>query len=254
MRTLVTLGAAAALAVALAAMAHAGPAATDSNGNVSVLDVALSPPVAGSPTSRGGTKLTFHEFFGNRKGALLPRVTKTTIRLPPGTGSNGRLFPKCDLPDKPDEVGKDRCTKASRIGSGTVEVDARPTLEEPLVGKLVAHNGELRGGRPTLILLATVVVGGSEARGELDFEMRGSKLVSLVPPEGTPQGVFVITKVDAAIRATTILRRRGRRVRASLIETPRTCRRGTWRSSSTQAFEGGGRLTAFDTAPCLPAR
>jgi hypothetical protein len=254
MRTRVTLGVATVLAGGLVPGAHAGPAATDPNGNVSVLDVALSPPIAGSSARPVGATLTFHEFFGNRNGALLPRVTKTTIRLPPDTGSNGRLFPKCDLPDRPDEVGKDRCTRASRIGSGTVEVDAGPALEEPLAGKLAAYNGELRGGRPTLILLATVVVGGSAVRGELDFQMRGSTLVSLPPPEGTPEGLFVITKVDAAIRATTIVRRGGRRVRVSFIETPRVCRRGTWRSSSTQAFEGGGSLTAFDTAPCLPAR
>jgi hypothetical protein len=254
MRKLVTLGAATALAGALAAGAHAGPAATDPSGNVSVVDVALSPPIAGSAARPVGATLTFHEFFGNRNGAVLPRVTKTTIKLPPGTRSNARLFPNCDLPDQPDEVGKDRCTKASRIGSGTVEVDARPALGEPLAGKLAAYNGELRGGKPTLILLATVVVGGSEVGGELNFQMRGSTLVSLPPPEGTPEGLFVITKVDAVIRATTVARRGGRRVRVSFIETPRVCRRGRWRSSSTQNFEGGGSLTAFDTAPCLSAR
>jgi hypothetical protein len=98
-----------------------------------------------------------------------------------------------------------------------------------------------------------VVVGGNKVTGEVDFATRGSTLVSLPPPEGTPQGLFVITKVDAAIRATTIARRGGRRTRVSFIETPRVCRRGKWRSSSTQAFEGGGSLTAFDTAPCSPA-
>jgi hypothetical protein len=253
-RRLVTLGAATALVAGLAGGAHAGPAATDSDGNVSIVDIALSPPVASSPTRPVGATLTFHEFFGNRKGSLLPRVSKTTIRLPPGTRTNGRLFPKCDLPDNPDEVGRRRCTKRSRIGSGTLEVDARPTLEQPLGGKLAAYNGELRDGRPTLILLATVVVGGSPVRGELDFQVRGSTLVSLPLPAGTPQGLFVITKVNAAIRATTVVRRSGRRVRVNLIETPRICRRGTWRSSSTQAFEGGGSLTAFDTAACSPAR
>lgn len=253
MRKLVMLGSAAVLAAGLAAGAHAGPAATDSNGNVSVVDVELSPPVASTPARPVGATLTYHEFFGNRNGAVLPRVTKTTIKLPPGTRSNARLFRTCDLPDTPEEVGKSRCINASRVGSGTVEVDARPALAEPLGGKLAVYNGEPRGGKPTLILLATVVVGGNKVTGELDFATRGSTLVSLPPPEGTPQGLFVITKVDAAIRATTIARRGGRRTRVSFIETPRVCRRGTWRSSSTQAFEGGGSLTAFDTAPCSPA-
>jgi hypothetical protein len=251
MRKLVVLASAAVSAAGLAAGAHAGPAATDSNGNVSVVDVELSPPVASTPARPVGATLTFHEFFGNRNGAVLPRVTKTTIKLPPGTRTNARLFRTCDLPDTPEEVGKSRCINASRVGSGTVEVDARPALAEPLGGKLVAYNGEPRGGKP--ILLANVVVGGNKVTGELDFATRGSTLVSLPPPEGTPQGLFVITKVDAAIRATTIARRGGRRTQVSFVETPRVCRRGTWRSSSTQAFEGGGSLTAFDTAPCSPA-
>jgi len=253
-RKLVMLASAAVLAAGLAAGAHAGPAATDPNGNVSVVDVALSPPVASTPARPVGATLTFHEFFGNRNGAVLPRVTTTTIRLPPGTRSNARLFRTCDLPDTPEAFGKSRCSNASRVGSGTVEVDARPAIAEPLGGKLAAYNGEPRGGKPTLILLATVVVGGNEVTGELDFAVRGSTLVSLPPPEGTPRGLFVITKVDTTIRATTIVRRGGRRTRVSFIETPRICRRGTWRSTSTQVFEGGGSLTAFDTAPCSPAR
>jgi hypothetical protein len=253
-RKLVTLGAATASAAALAAGAHAGPAATDSEGNVSIVDIALSPPVASSLGRPVGATLTFHEFFGNRNGSLLPHVIKTTIRLPRGTRTNGRLFPKCDLPDNPDEVGKRRCSKRSRVGSGTLEVDARPALAQPLGGKLAAYNGELRDGRPTLILLATVVVGDSAVNGELDFQVRGSTLVSLPLPEGTPEGLFEITKVNAAIRASRVARRSGRRVRVNFVETPRICRRGTWRSSSTQAFEGGGSLTAFDTAACSPAR
>ena len=94
MRKLVTLGAVAAVGAGLAAGAHAGPAATDTDGNVSVLDVALSPPVAGSRANPVGATLTFHEFFGNRKGAVLPRVTKTTIRLPPGTAQQRPPLPE----------------------------------------------------------------------------------------------------------------------------------------------------------------
>jgi hypothetical protein len=145
---LVMLGSAAVLAAGLAAEAHAGPAATDSNGNVSVVEVELSPPVASTPARPVGATLTYHEFFGNRNGAVLPRVTKTTIKLPPGTRSNARLFRTCDLPDTPEEVGKSRCINASRVGSGTVEVDARPALAEPLGGKLAATTASLGAASP----------------------------------------------------------------------------------------------------------
>src|SRR3954467_3756466 len=94
-------GAVAAVAVALVSSAHAGPAATDRNGNVSVLDVALSPPVASSRRAPVGATLTFNEFFGNRNGARPPTVTKTAITLPADTRGNGRLFPKCPLPKTP---------------------------------------------------------------------------------------------------------------------------------------------------------
>jgi hypothetical protein len=238
----------------LISIAHAGPASTDSDGNVSVVDVALSPPVASSRRAPVGATLTFQEFFGNRKGAPLPRVTKTSLEFPAGTRNNGRLFAKCDLPDTPTELGKKRCSRASRIGTGTVEADARPTIEEPLSGKIVAYNGELRRGNPTVILLADVQVGGGKVTGELDFEMRGSTLVSLAPPEGTPEGLFVITGVDLSVGKTIRVRSGGRRVSASLITTPRTCRKGIWRTRATQTFEGGATLTAFDTSPCLPAR
>jgi hypothetical protein len=247
-------GAVPVVAVALVSSAHAGPAATDANGNVSVLDAALSPPVASSRGAPVGATLTFNEFFGNRNGAPLPRVTKTAIKLPTDTRDNGRLFPKCALPKKPSEVGSRRCTRGTRVGSGTVEADARPTIEQPLAGTLDAYNGELHKGNPTLVLLAQVTLGDSKVMGELDFEMRGSTLVSLEPPKGTPQGLFTITKVNAVAGRTVHVRRNGRRVRVSLFETPHTCRHGTWRSSSTQTFEGGGSLTAFDTAPCVSAR
>jgi hypothetical protein len=252
MLKLAILGGAAVSAAALVSVAHAGPAATDSNGNVSVVDVALSPPVAGRPGAPVGAALTFQEFFGNRNGAPLPRITGTTIALPPGTRNNGRLFSKCDLPDTPGEVGTKRCKPAARIGSGTVEADARPTIEQPLPGTIVAYNGELRDGNPTVILLADVTVGGSKVTGELDFEADGSTLKSLAPPQGTPEGLFTVTKVDVTVRKTIRVRRGGRQVRVSLIETPRKCRGGTWHSSETQTFEGGGSLTALDTAPCLP--
>jgi hypothetical protein len=254
MLKLASAGAATALAVALVSVAHAGPAATDPHGNVSVVDIALSPPVASSRGAPVGATLNFQEFFGNRNGARLPRVTRTTIRLPAGTREKGRFFPKCSLPSTPGELGSRRCSRASRVGSGTVEADARPTIEQPLAGKLVAYNGELRRGHPTLILLAEVRVGSGKVMGELDFEIRGSTLTSLEPPKGTPQGLFTITKVNAVVSRTIKVPRRGHRVRVSLIETPHACRHGTWRSSSTQTFEGGGSLTAFDTAPCLSSR
>jgi hypothetical protein len=253
MLKLASIGAAAAAAAVLVSAAHAGPAATDSNGNVSVVDIGLSPPLAGTRAKPVGAKVTFQEFFGNRNGQPLPRVTRTVIEVPKGTRNNGRLFAKCPLPRTPEELGSKRCKRAARIGSGTVEADARPTIEEPLVGDLTVYNGGLRHGNPTLVLLADVKLGTGKVSGELDFEMRGTKLTSIDPPKGTPQGLFTITKVDVVLGKTVRLRRGGKRVRVSLFETPTVCRRGTWRSSSTQTFEGGGHLTAHDTAPCVAA-
>src|SRR4051812_31485239 len=230
MSKLAVLGLVTIATAALAAGADAGPATTDSQGNVSTIDVGIAPPVSG----RRPARVTFQEFFGNRNGTKPPRALKTTITLTAGLRSNARLFAKCPLPATSSDVGKKRCKPSARVGGGTVEVDARPAVADPLPGTITAYNGTFRAGKPTLILLADVVVGGSTVTGELDFEFTGSKLTSLDAPQGTTPAPFTVTKVEMTVGRTIRVRRGGRRVRVSLLQTPPRCRGGLWHSSELQ--------------------
>jgi hypothetical protein len=139
-------------------------------------------------------------------------------------------------------VGVDRCKDSARVGRGTFEADPRPTLAERVSGKFVIYNGERRQGRTTLIFLAEAQVGGNAVKSEIDFEYVGSTLRSLQPPEGTPEGLFSLTKTDATIRA----RHRGK----SYVTAPSGCR-GWWHFRETVFFQGGGSITARDRVPCV---
>ena len=224
-------------AVSGPAAVRAGPATTQANGNFLMIDMDVTPPRANS-----GATLRYHAFFGNRKGAVSPREARSEIRLHRGFRLRGPVFPRCPLPRDPSEVGKSRCPRRARVGQGTFEADARPLLAGPVSGSFRIYNGQLRRGRPTLILLARAEVGGATVRSEVDYRYGGSTLRSLPPPAGAPTGLFSLTKVSLRIGA----KRRGR----SYVATPRRCR-GSWRFRETSFFEGGGSISARDTVSCV---
>jgi hypothetical protein len=128
------------------------------------------------------------------------------------------------------------------VGEGTFEADARPTLDEPVTGSFQIYNGERRRGRTTLIFLAEAEVGRATVRSEVDYRYVGSTLRTIPPPEGTPTGLFTLTKVSLKLGGKF----RGK----SYVRTPRGCA-GAWRFRETSFFEGGGSITARDAAPCV---
>ena len=234
----------------LAPAASAGPATVLPNGDFGVVDFDVSPPVAGAPSMTIG----YHAFFGNRNGERAP-TQSTVIRLPRGTRSNGPFFRQCPLPTTTAEVGTARCPSASRIGGGTFEADARPTLPEPVSGTIEAYNGTPNGDRPTVIFIAIAQVGGNTVRTELDLAFddsgRAPALVEIPPPEGTPTGLYSLTRVDVTIGKTIRQRVRGRRVVTGLLEPPATCRR-TWLFEEEVVLANGrGTIVARDRVPCV---
>jgi hypothetical protein len=202
-----------------------------------MIDVNVTPPRADS-----GATIRYHAFFGNRKGAVLPRETQNRIRLTKGFRLMGQAFPHCPLPRQASEFGADRCPQRAKVGEGTFEADARPALAEPVTGGIQVYNGERRRGRTTLILLAEAEVGSTTVRSEVDYEYGGSTLRSLPPPEGTATGLYSVTKVFLKIGA--------KRLGKSFVKTPRECH-GSWRFLETSFFEGGGSISARDTAACV---
>jgi hypothetical protein len=233
----------------LAPAAQAGPATVMPNGDFGVADFDVAPPVAGAPSMTLG----YHAFFGNRNGERLPDAESTTIHLPRGTRSNGPLFPQCPLPQTAAEVGSDRCKRQAKIGSGTFEADARPTVANPVLGKLTVYNGEQVAGTPTVIFHATTQLGGTAFKSELDFAVRNSggamELVTIPPPEGTPTGLFSVSRVDVRIGRT--IRVRNRPARVGVLQPPHVCRR-SWKFEEVEVLQGGrGTITARDDVPCV---
>jgi hypothetical protein len=224
-------------ALGAASVVQAGPASTDENGNFLMIDMDVTPPRAAS-----GATLRYHAFFGNRKGEVLPREVANRIRLARGFRLRGRAFPKCPLPRDSSEFGQDRCSQRTKVGEGTFEADARPVLSEPVTGTFEIFNGALHRGRPTLILIAEAQVGDSTVNSELNYEYVGSMLRTLPPPEGTPTGLFTVTRTSLRIGA----RHRG----TAYVRTPRRCR-GSWSFGEVVFFEGGGAINARDAVSCV---
>ena len=257
MRKLAVLAAAmtTALGGGLASVAAAGPPATDANGNFSVLDVDVFPPRAANPL---GVTIGFHLFSGNRlTGQRQPASQSVTLRFP-GFHENGVFFPKCPLPTTAQQVGSARCSRASQVGRGTAEADARPGVSGFIpVNNVRVFNGSPRGGNPTLFFLGTATIGAQTVHTEIDFVARpaggGFNLVLLPAPAGTPSGLFSLTRVDVTAGKTLVVRRGVGRLLVSLIVPPRTCPPAGWGFSVTNVFTTGASLTARDVQSCVRA-
>lgn len=238
----------------IAPSTQAGPATVNPNGDFGVVDFDVSPPVAGAESMT----IRYQAFFGNRNGERVPANQSTRIRLPRGSRSNGPFFPQCRLPRTAAEVGSQRCRSSARIGRGTFEADARPTVATPVTGTLEVFNGEPVADTPSVIFLATAQVGGSIVRSELDFALRTlngtPELVDIPPPEGTATGLFSVTRIDVIIGRTIRQRAGRRRITTGLLVPPRTCR-GTWRFEEIATLpDGRGTITARDDVPCVTRR
>lgn len=269
-RTTITRGAALAAALAVTAagavgVATAGPASTDANGNFAVLDVDVSPPQAGTKTLARGIGLTIHEFFGNSKnGSRSPYTGDAIIRLPRGMRANAAtMASRCPLPASTDQVGMEtRCPAAAKIGSGTGEADARPTIQEFLPATVNAYNGELHGGNPTLVLMITASAGTTPLHAEVDYEYTddpngpyGVKLATFKPVADANSTFLGIRKLDLNLpnKVVKVKGPKGKRVRVYYLEAPTKCSK-VWAFAQTTATPAAdASLTATDVVACVKA-
>lgn len=257
------IGAVVAVAVVGAvSVADAGPPARDLNGNFAVLDVDLSPPQASTTAKRRGVALDIHYFAGNDKnGARVPYDGDITLRLPKSMVSNAAQFPsKCPLPATTEELGDDsRCPVKSRVGQGSVELDARPGFQGVLGGAVTAYNGTANGSRPTLLLVIHAHMGDSEFRDEIDLEYSRDptgpferKFATIHPVADPSAGLAAIRTLDLTIPNQAVKRTvNGKKRRIHLFETPRTCKK-PWEFSLQVANEAGdASITASDSVGCV---
>jgi hypothetical protein len=255
MRMRKPLGLAATVAVlAGAASAFAGQAGTDANGNFIDLNVAVSPPVAGTPKAPRGVGVSFDSFTGNRiNGNVSPATSSIVVRFNKGFKDNGLQFPACKI----NPTALTKCPKATQIGTGRAEASIVGTNGAPpsfVQATLVAYNGKpLSGKAPTLIFVASV---NGRPATELDFTAKqqpsgpyGLAFSSIQFP-GAPASALSITKFSVTVPDQTVSRKvHGKRVKLHLIEAPTSCH-GSWKFAQTNTPSNGAPLTATDSQPC----
>ena len=257
MRKISALAAVAALCGALAAVANAGQPTIDSNGNVLMLDAQFNTPASSSNRTAQGAVLEMHHFYGNFRGNETPtEASNINFKLPKGTVVNNALFARCPLPTQETLGDETRCPPASKVGSGTVTVDARRSgVNDQLNGTVNVYNGAQRNGAYTVHIISTIPIPGvaNPIKAELDFEVRkGPQLVEFDTVMPTSNNAsFDITNLNLLVGKTVNGVIRGRRAKISYFVMPKTCTKKGWAFELGLARPTTGSMVAKDTAPCL---
>jgi hypothetical protein len=248
-KLLAAAGAVAAL-FGLATAAQAGaPVRTPNGKGFLVLQFKVSPPRAGA-----GVAAEFDSFGGNDVDGQVPPVNDQTriidVRLGKGFKVNGPAFVSCRRAD----IDRNRCPRASQIGTGTATADARPAVANRVPAKVTAFNGKTAAGRPAALLRAVANLNGQQVALVLVAEIKpaavgfGPRFVfdsgPLTSGAGPP---FGITQLHLNL-PDKVVRVRGRVVH--LLVAPPTCR-GAWLFEQVDTTYSGAKLIATDRVPCV---
>jgi hypothetical protein len=241
-----------------AGVALAGQAATNEKGDFIALNVAVSPPLAGTAKAPRGVGVSLDSFLGNRVNGNAPStIESVVVRFSKGFKWNGLRFPGCEINPTDFTV----CPKSTQVGTGTAEASiagaggAPPTF---VPARVVVYNGKpYQTKAPTLIFIAYL---NGDPAAELDFRVRqqargpyGLAFEGIDFPSTTP-APFTLTKFSVTIPDRTVTRRvRAKSVRFHLLEAPTTCR-GSWKFAQTNTFTDASPLTATHSQPCTRPR
>ena len=242
-----------------AGVALAGQGATNEQGDFIALDVAASPPVAGTAKAPRGVGVSLDSFLGNRINGNTPSTNDSVVvRFSKGFKQNGLRFPGCTINPTDFSV----CPKSTQVGTGTAEASiagangAPPTF---VPASVVVYNGKpYQTKAPTLIFIASL---NGQPAAELDFRVEqqptgpyGLAFDDIDFPSTTPPLPFTLTKFSVSIPDRTVTRRvRGKKVKFHLLEAPTTCRR-SWKFAQTNTFTNASPLTATASQPCTTRR
>jgi hypothetical protein len=233
MRGAKVAAAVATLAVALCVAVAAQGAVTQS------VDFTLKTSRADRKKERGGLTLRTVIRIADDTGAKPPPLTRTFLRFPKGGVLNARYFKKCKRSALVAK-GPSACPKASKIGNGTSQADARPILAS-VNARITLFNGELVSGDPTILIYARPEISSPiTIEGRLHQQRRspyGYVLDVAVPPIPTLPGQpnASVTFFDATTLDRTV-RRKHRRVH--YIEGPVLCSGTFFLLDGSLSYEG----------------
>jgi hypothetical protein len=226
-----------------AAVALAGEAGPSPSGQVQTLEVSQSPNKASSKRKKVGTKVKVVLTLRKADGSKASPTTRTIVNLPKGIGLHYRDFKICNKA-KLEAQGPKGCPSGTKVGTGSLEADARPVVAEPVKGTVTAFNGN---GQTLLLyvvpeLSSPLVIPGKLKGSKLDF------VVPLVPTlPGQPNAT--LTRFEVTVGGTVRKKKGGRKVKINYIDNPTSCSGGfSWKFDFT--YENGETLSPTDSAPC----
>lgn len=239
---------AAAIAVAIPAAALAGKTVVSGQQSLR-LQISLSPSRAGAR----GAVVQFHSLYLNPKhpGQQPPyNGNMTTFRGPKGLSFNTNATPRC-LESKALK-NANACPPAAKVGSGSVVVNARPTIKNLITGTVAVYNGDddkgyggFPKGSPELILDVKTSNGLNlpqflhvvKTRGGVP-ELKGQATKPSKP--GVAPGGYTLQKLDLTVGSPS----------KAYVTNPKTCN-GSWPFSLTLTnYFGQPSITATDSVKC----
>jgi hypothetical protein len=187
-----------------------------------------------------------------RTGERREVARRTELRAPKGLRFNHRAFPTCRIRVL-DRRGPAGCPRASRIGSGTSIVDARPLLPDFVrVSRVLVFNARTPQGRPALA--GWVKVFGFSLITVADVLPPGEGFgpgfaITLGSRPSSEEALFTFTAFE--LRFPKLSRTlNGKRV--NLFDAPKSCR-GSWVVQAVRTEYSGERQVATNSMPCVKA-
>jgi hypothetical protein len=217
------------------------------------LKVSLTPARAGAK----GAVLTFEQDYTNPKspGQQPPYNTKTiTVGFPKGLVVHPHAAPQCrESVAMNPKSGPAACPAKSKVGSGTVVVNARPSVPMLITGTITDFNAVDDGGQgghpkgsPEIILYIKTSVGLNTTDVFHLVKKNGSEILTGTssPPTkpGTQPGSITIQKLK--------LRVSGSSAQNPYVTNPPTCHKSWLFSLTTTNYFGQPSVTAHDAVKC----
>ena len=212
-----------------------------------------------TPARAGGRGVTLHfhsDYASTKPGGQQPPYNEKslTVREPKGMVMHTAAVPACQeskvLAAKGD--AQSVCSSTSKVGRGSVTVNARPTIKTLITGTITAYNGVddggaggFRKGSPVLILFVKTSIGVITSdylhvvKSPTGVLLTGGQAKPAKP--GTVAGDITLQRLDLTISGSG---------KSAYITAPRTCT-GSWPFSLTiRNWFGQPSITARDRVAC----
>jgi hypothetical protein len=168
------------------------------------------------------------------------RLTRTVLRFPKGSVTNGRFFPKCS-PEALQARGPRACPRGSLLGKGIGRGSAPPFIDV-VNAKVSLYNGTLAGGNQRILIYSVPDIGPVLVFTGVLRKIRGARygyeLDTPIPriPTLPNQPDAAVTYFDATVRDLTV-RRRGRTIH--YIDSPVVCDGTFFMLDGAFSYQGG---------------